>query len=151
MDGNSDGLNHKDTNQDHEDVTYRRKCICGGSVITSRNLITVLIILNLVFICLFVVVFLRYENVITRLSKLEKDAEVSNGGTRTQPSVNPLGLFGSNDGSTSESIRRKNSSLTDSGRRRANSSLQPTTSGPISLTTSEILKVIYCVYKLYYT
>jgi hypothetical protein len=144
MDGNSDGLNRKDEIKENvkDDVTYRRKCICGGSTITPINLTYVSTILNVVFIVLFVVLFLRLENVKTRLAKLENDAEGSNGGIRTQSSTNQLGLFGSNDGNSDESVRRKNSSLTDSVRRRTNSTLKPTTSGPISLTTSEILKVI---------
>lgn len=130
MDGEPNDFTDK--SREKNSVTYRRKCSCGGSPIVAINLSYVSSVVNVVFIVLFVLVFLKLENVKTRLSKLENEADLSNSGFRTEASKQ---LFGSSHGNSEENIRRKNSTPTDS----VLSTTRPYPTGEAA--TSERLKV----------
>lgn len=107
MDGEPNDFTNKSTEKNS--VTFRRKCSCGGSSIVAINLSYVSSVINVVFIVLFVLVFLRLENVKTRLSKLESEASLSSRDLMSEASRQ---RFESGQGN-SENNRRKNSTPTD--------------------------------------
>ena len=51
--------------------TKRRACSCGRSTLNFPTLLGLSFLFNIVFVVLFVVVFIRLENVQTRLANLE--------------------------------------------------------------------------------
>jgi len=107
MDGEPNDFTDKSTEKNS--VTYRRKCSCGGSSIVAINLSYVSSVINVVFIVLFVLVFLRLENLKTRLSKLENEASLSSRDFRSEASRQRF-----ESSLNSENNRRKNSTPTDS-------------------------------------
>ena len=71
--------------QDERNSRTPRICSCGKYGLTGTNLLCFSFVLNIVFVVLFLVVFIRLENFQTRLEKVESPSIASEG-----PSKLPL-------------------------------------------------------------